>query len=49
MIGKVRKGRSFKKCVSYVMDRDKNPELLYSEGVLETDIKAIINSFYVQS
>lgn len=49
MIGKVQKGRSFKKCISYVMDSEKKPELLYSEGVLETDMKAIINSFYVQS
>jgi len=48
MIGKIVKGRSFKGCISYVMDR-KEAKLLASEGVLGTDTSAIINSFYMQS
>jgi hypothetical protein len=48
MIGKIVKGRSFKGCVSYVMEA-KDAKLLASEGVLETDVKSIINSFYMQS
>ncbi len=48
MIGKIVKGRSFKGCVSYVLG-DKEAKILASEGVLETDIKSIINSFYMQS
>ena len=48
MIGKIVKGRSFKGCISYVMEA-KDAELLASEGVLKTDVKSIINSFYMQS
>src|SRR5215510_1561352 len=48
MIGKTVKGRSFKGCISYVMEA-KDAKLLASEGVLETGIKSIINSFYMQS
>jgi len=48
MIGKIVKGRSFKACVSYVF-RDKEAELLASEGVLATNTNSIINSFYMQS
>ncbi|MDH6355919.1 hypothetical protein M2132_002270 [Dysgonomonas sp. PH5-45] len=48
MIGKIVKGRSFKGCVSYVLD-DKNAQILATEGVLETDTQSIINSFYMQS
>lgn len=48
MIGKIIKGRSFKGCLSYVME-DKNANILASEGVLETGVKSIINSFYMQS
>ncbi|MDR2947617.1 MAG: relaxase/mobilization nuclease domain-containing protein [Prevotella sp.] len=48
MIGKIVKGRSFKGCVSYVMDA-KDTRLLAGEGVFETDVKSIINSFYMQS
>jgi len=48
MIGKIVKGRSFKGCISYVMDA-KDATLLASEGVLETDKESIINSFYMQS
>ncbi len=48
MIGKIVKGRSFKGCVSYVMEA-KDARLLTSEGMLETDVKSIINSFYMQS
>jgi len=48
MIGKIVKGRSFKGCISYVMG-SKDAKLLASEGVLETDTKSIINSFYMQS
>ena len=48
MIGKIVKGRSFKKSVSYVLGKEE-AELLVSEGVLATDIKSIINSFYIQS
>lgn len=48
MIGKIVKGKSFKGCVSYVMGKEQT-ELLHSEGVLDVDTKAIINSFYMQS
>jgi len=48
MIGKIVKGRSFKGCISYVMDA-KDAKILASEGVLETDKESIINSFYMQS
>ncbi|NDV96425.1 hypothetical protein D0T84_16105 [Dysgonomonas sp. 521] len=48
MIGKIVKGRSFKGCISYVLG-DKEAKILVSEGVLETDLKSIINSFYMQS
>lgn len=48
MIGKIVKGRSFKGCISYVLG-DKKAKILASEGVLETDTKSIINSFYMQS
>lgn len=48
MIGKIVKGKSFKGCVSYVLDA-KDAKNLASEGVLETDKKSIINSFYMQS
>ena len=48
MIGKIVKGRSFKGCVSYVLG-DKEAKILVSEGVLDTDTKSIINSFYMQS
>ena len=48
MIGKIVKGRSFKGCISYVLD-NKNAQILATEGVLETDTKSIINSFYMQS
>jgi hypothetical protein len=47
MIGKIVKGRSFKGCISYVMDA-KETKILASEGVLETDKESIINSFYIQ-
>ncbi len=48
MIGKIVKGRSFKGCVSYVLD-NKDVTILASESVLEVDTKSIINSFYMQS
>ncbi|MCC8155131.1 MAG: relaxase/mobilization nuclease domain-containing protein [Tannerellaceae bacterium] len=48
MIGKIVKGRSFKGCISYVL-ADKEAKILATEGVLETDTNAIINSFYMQS
>lgn len=48
MIGKIVKGKSFKGCISYVLN-PKDAKLLDSEGVLNTDTKAIINSFYMQS
>ena len=48
MIGKIVKGRSFKGCISYVLG-DKEAKIVASEGVLETDVKSIINSFYMQS
>ncbi len=48
MIGKIVKGRSFKGCISYVL-ADKDANILVSEGVLKTDVKSIINSFYMQS
>ncbi|MDR1092153.1 MAG: relaxase/mobilization nuclease domain-containing protein [Prevotella sp.] len=48
MIGKIVKGRSFKKCIAYVFE-EKEAKLLASEGVLETDRKSIVNSFYMQS
>ncbi|HBL34635.1 MAG TPA: hypothetical protein DDZ96_12600 [Porphyromonadaceae bacterium] len=48
MIGKIVKGRSFKGCISYVLG-NKKAKILASEGVLETDTRSIINSFYMQS
>lgn len=48
MIGKTVKGRSFKGCISYVMDT-KDTKILASEGVLDMDKESIINSFYMQS
>lgn len=48
MIGKIVKGKSFKGCVSYVLNKE-DAKLLDSEGVLATDANAIINSFYMQS
>jgi hypothetical protein len=48
MIGKILKSKSFKVCVNYVLSKN-NAEILTSEGVLETDKKSIINSFYMQS
>ena len=48
MIGKIVKGRSFKGCISYILDKEK-AKLLASEGVLEADTKSIIDSFYMQS
>jgi len=48
MIGKVIKGKSFKGCISYVMDK-KDAELIASEGVFAIDKESIINSFYMQS
>ena len=48
MIGKIIKGKSFKGCISYVINNE-NAKLLDSEGVLLTDTNSIINSFYMQS
>jgi hypothetical protein len=48
MIGKIVKGKSFKKCIAYVFG-DKDAKLLASEGVLAIDQKSITNSFYMQS
>ncbi len=48
MIGKIVKGRSFKGCISYVMEA-KDAKLLVAESVLETNVKSVINSFYMQS
>jgi hypothetical protein len=48
MIGKIVKGKNFKGCISYVLE-SKEAKLLASEGVLETDTKSILNSFYMQS
>lgn len=48
MIGKIVKGKSFKGCVSYVMNK-LDAKLLHSEGVLNVDTKTIVNSFYMQS
>jgi hypothetical protein len=48
MIGKIIKGKSFKGCISYVLNKE-NAKLLGSEGVLLNDTNSIINSFYMQS
>ncbi|GAB6009874.1 relaxase/mobilization nuclease domain-containing protein [Dysgonomonas reticulitermitis] len=48
MIGKIIKGKSFKGCISYILEKE-NTKLLDSEGVLLTDTNSIINSFYMQS
>lgn len=48
MIGKVIKGKSFKGCISYVMDKN-DAELIAVEGVFDIDKESIINSFYMQS
>ena len=48
MIGKIVKGGSFKRTVSYALGKEK-ATLLASEGVLDINTKSIINSFYMQS
>jgi hypothetical protein len=48
MIGKIVKGSSFKGCISYVLG-SKEAKILAYDGILETDTKSIINSFYMQS
>jgi hypothetical protein len=48
MIGKIIKGKSFKGCISYILDKE-DAKLLGSEGVLLNDTNSIINSFYMQS
>ncbi len=48
MIGKIVKGITFKGCISYVLENE-GAKILASGGVLETDTKSIINSFYMQS
>jgi len=48
MIGKIIKGKNFKGCISYVMNKE-NAKLLDSEGVFLNDTNSIINSFYMQS
>ena len=48
MIGKIIKGKSFKGCISYILDKE-NAKLLDSEGVLLNSKNSIINSFYMQS
>ena len=48
MIGKIIKGKSFKGCISYILNKE-NATLLGSEGVLLNDTNSIINSFYMQS
>jgi hypothetical protein len=48
MIGKIIKGKSFKGCISYILNKE-NAKLLGSEGVLLNDTNSIINSFYMQS
>jgi len=48
MIGKIIKGKSFKGCIPYVMNKE-NARLLDGKGVLLTDTNSIINSFYMQS
>jgi len=48
MIGKIIKGKNFKGCISYVLNKE-NAKLLDSEGVLLNDTNSIINSFYMQS
>jgi hypothetical protein len=48
MIGKILKGKSFKGCVSYVIDA-KEAKILASEGVLDISKESIIDSFYMQS
>ena len=48
MIGKIIKGKSFKGCISYVLEKE-NAKLLDSEGVFLNDTDSIINSFYMQS
>lgn len=47
MIGKIIKGKSFSGCISYVLGKA-DAKLLDSEGVLLSDTKSIINSFYMQ-
>lgn len=48
MIGKIIKGKSFKGCVSYLLDKE-HSKLLDSNGVFLDDTNSIINSFYMQS
>ncbi len=47
MIGKIIKGKSFKGCISYVLEKEK-AQLLDSEGVLLNDTQSIINILYAK-
>lgn len=49
MIGKISKGKSFNKCVKYILDQDKNAKLLDAQGVRLKNRGTIVQSFIVQA
>ena len=44
MIGKIKKGKSFGRCIRYVMGKD-NAKIIASDGVLLGTNKEMIDSF----
>lgn len=49
MIGKISKGRSFNKCVKYILDKGKDTKLLDAQGVRLKSRGSIVQSFIAQS
>lgn len=49
MIGKISKGRSFNKCVKYILDEGKNTKLLEAQGVRLKSSGSIVQSFIAQA
>ena len=49
MIAKIVKGKSFKGVVNYILDKEKQTELLATEGVRHKSRESIIRSFVTQT
>lgn len=49
MMGKISKGRSFNKCVKYILDKSKDTRLLDVQGVRLKSIGSIVQSFIAQA
>lgn len=48
-MGKISKGRSFNKCVKYILDKGKDTKLLYAQGVRLKSRGSIVQSFIAQA